>query len=395
MLLLRTWSDQLLRHSMFVKKKLVYIVTKSSWGGAQKYVYDLAQSLKDDYEVEIWCGPNELGTQTSLINKAIDAGISVRCIKDLGRDFNLKKELCVWNDLYRMMKIHKPDILHLNSTKVGGFGAVIGRLCKVKKIIFTAHGLANFEDRPWWQIFLIDRYNRVIFQLMDTVILLSKMESHFTKNWLKASKSKIIYNGVVATQKLPQAQISQYFPQHIKVKFDAPEITKFVGVGELHKNKGIRYALEAFQKLKASGSDFIYVHFGEGELSSELSEQVINLGLEEHIYFFGFKDNVSAYLSWFDCLVFPSIKEGLPYAILEAGGAGIPVFASRVGGIPEIILDAETGRLHDAKDVATLADQLIDFINNAKYNRYTIKRKIADEFSNAVMVQNTRLVYDA
>ena len=130
-------------------------------------------------------------------------------------------------------------------------------------------------------------------------------------------------------------------------------------------------ALEAFQKLKASGSDFIYVHFGEGELSSELSEQVINLGLEEHIYFFGFKDNVSAYLSWFDCLVFPSIKEGLPYAILEAGGAGIPVFASRVGGIPEIILDAETGRLHDAKDVATLADQLIDFINNAKYNRYT------------------------
>jgi glycosyltransferase involved in cell wall biosynthesis len=377
------------------KKKLVYVVTKSSWGGAQRYVYDLAQSFKDDFEVEIWCGPNELGTQTSLINKGFDAGIRVRCIKDLGRDINLKRELRVWQDLYRMIKIHKPDILHLNSTKVGGFGAVIGRLCKVKKIISTVHGLANFEDRPYWQIFLIDRYNRFIFPLMDRVIFLSKMEAQFTKNWLKASKSKIIYNGVVATQKLPQEQISQYFPQHIKVKFDAPDITKFVGVGELHTNKGIRYALAAFQKLKASGFDFIYVHFGEGELRRELSEQVKDIGLEEHVYFFGFKDNASAYLSCFDCLVFPSIKEGLPYAVLEAGFAGIPVFASRVGGIPEIIIDGKTGRLHDAKDVVSLTQHLKDFVDDRYYNKNIIRQRIFNEFSCAQMVRNTRQVYDA
>ena len=268
-------------------------------------------------------------------------------------------------------------------------------MCNVKKIIFTAHGLANFEDRPRWQIFLIDRFNRVIFPLMDRVILLSEMESNFTKDWLKASKSKIIYNGVAPTKKLPQVQISRYFPQHIKVKFDTSEITKFVGIGELHKNKGIYYALTAFQRLKHSGFDFVYVHFGEGELNVELSKQVIDFGLEEHVYFFGFKDNASAYLSCFDCLVFTSIKEGLPYAVLEAGFAGIPVFASRVGGIPEIIIDGKTGRLHDAKDVASLTQHLKDFVNNGNYNKNIIRQRISNKFSCAQMVQNTRQVYDA
>lgn len=380
---------------MRVKKKLVYVVTKSSWGGAQRYVYDLAQSFKDDYEVEIWCGQNELGTQTSLIDKGVDGSISVRCIKDLGRDINIKRELCVWRDFYGMIKSHKPDILHLNSTKVGGFGAVIGRLCKVKKIIFTAHGLANFEDRPYWQIFLIDRFNRIIFQLMDAVILLSKMEYHFTQNWLKASKLKLIYNGIVPPKKLPLKQISSHFPPLIKVKFDAPDITKFVGIGELHKNKGINYSLEAFQQLKFLGFDFIYVHFGEGELRGELLAQAKNLGLEEHVHFFGFKDGASAYLSCFDALVFPSIKEGLPYAVLEAGFAGIPVFASRVGGLSEIIFEGKTGRLHDAKDVASLIEHLRDFINNGNYNKNTIRKKISEEFSCAQMVQNTRQIYDA
>lgn len=379
---------------MRVKKKLVYVVTKSSWGGAQKYVYDLAQSLKDDYEVEIWCGQNELGTQTSLMDKGVDAGIRVRCIKNLGRDIKLNRELGVWCDFYGMIKNHKPDILHLNSTKVGVFGAVIGRLCKVKKIIFTAHGLVNFEDRPLWQILLIDRLNRIIFQLMDAVILLSKMEFHFTQNWLNASKIKLIYNGVAPPKKLPSRKISGHFPRLFKVKFNVRGITKFVGIGELHKNKGIHYSLAAFQKLKFLGFDFIYVHFGDGELRDELSAQVKELGLEEHVHFFGFKDSASAYLSYFDALVFPSIKEGLPYAVLEAGFAGIPVFASRVGGIPEIISEGKTGLLHHPKDVASLTQHLRDFITSGNYCKNTIIRKTSSKFSCAQMVQNTQRVYD-
>ena len=377
---------------MSLKKKLVYVVTKSSWGGAQRYVYDLAVSFKSDFDVEIWCGDNELGTSISLIDKAAAAGICVRRIDGLGRDIRFSDEIRVWRSLNRFIRNHKPEILHLNSTKIGLIGSIIGRVCKVDKIIFTAHGLANFEDRPGWQKKLISAGNRAIFALVDSVILISKMELEYTKKWYKSTRHRLAYNGIDRIHEMPLSDIISEIPSTIREKFGSETVNKFVGIGELHRNKGTEFALSAFHRLIESKYEFIYIHFGDGELKEMLEDEVARLGLGENVYFFGFKENASAYLSHFDALVFPSIKEGLPYVVVEAGFAGMPTFASRVGGIPEIISDGVNGRLHNAKDVKTLTKHLLNFdIKN--YNKKEIQLEAHRLFSISEMVSATSKIY--
>lgn len=375
------------------KKKLVYVVTKSSWGGAQRYVYDLAVSFKNDFDVEVWCGDNELGTPISLIDKAAAAGISVRRINGLSRDIRFLDEIRVWRGLNQMIKNHKPEILHLNSTKVGLIGSIVGRANKVSKIIFTAHGLANFEDRPGWQKKLISACNRAIFALVDNVILISKMEFEYTKKWHKSGRHRLVYNGIEPVYEMPLSDVITKIPATIKAKFDSETINKFVGIGELHRNKGIEFALTAFCNLLKTRKDFIYVHFGDGELRETLEGEVTRMGLGDHVYFFGFKENASAYLSHFDALVFPSIKEGLPYVVVEAGFAGIQTFASRVGGISELILDGVNGRLHDAKDVKTLTKHLLNFDKKNDNNKNEIQHEAHRLFSISEMVASTSKIY--
>ena len=202
-----------------------------------------------------------------------------------------------------------------------------------------------------------------------------------------------MYNGIEPVYEMPLSDVITKIPATIKAKFDSETINKFVGIGELHRNKGIEFALTAFCNLLKTRKDFIYVHFGDGELRETLEGEVTRMGLGDHVYFFGFKENASAYLSHFDALVFPSIKEGLPYVVVEAGFAGIQTFASRVGGISELILDGVNGRLHDAKDVKTLTKHLLNFDKKNDNNKNEIQHEAHRLFSISEMVASTSKIY--
>lgn len=375
------------------KQKLVYIVTKSSWGGAQRYVHDLATHFKDNFDVEIWCGANELNTSVCLKSKAEDAGIRVQQIEGLCRDISIFDEMRVLYRLYRMIKKRNPDILHLNSTKVGILGGIVGRLCKVNGIVFTAHGLADFEDRPKWQLALISAANRLIFLLSHWIILVSKFEFEYTKNWRHSERHVLIYNGISESRTASIENIEYDINDSLRNKLRDPKVIKFIGIGELHKNKGPQFTLEALDSLHISGKEFVYLHFGDGELRSHLEAEVIRLQLQNHVSFLGFKDSASSYLSHFDALIFPSLKEGLPYVVMEATLSGIKTFASRVGGIPEMIEEGVNGELHDAKDVKTLIGQLNEFIENGKPLRPYDFSSIQKKFSYEGMISKTKNVY--
>jgi hypothetical protein len=90
-----------------------------------------------------------------LKQKLEENNIKIIKVKNLERDINFLKELKVFIDLYKLFKKERPDIIHLNSSKIGGSGAFIGRLSGIKKIIYTAHGFPFREDRSQWQIILI------------------------------------------------------------------------------------------------------------------------------------------------------------------------------------------------------------------------------------------------
>ena len=170
------------------KKKIIYCITKANWGGAQKYVYDLATSVDPDlYNVLVL-----VGGDGSLVNKLKDRGIKVIILKSLARDVSFIKDIMSFFRLLKIFHQEKPDIIHLNSSKMGLIGSLAGRILRIPKIIFTGHGWAFNEDRSIFQKKIIYFLHKLTIHLAHTVIAVSEQ----TKNQITKNKvcKKIVVN---------------------------------------------------------------------------------------------------------------------------------------------------------------------------------------------------------
>jgi glycosyltransferase involved in cell wall biosynthesis len=326
---------------MYRMKKILYVITKSNFGGAQRYVYELATKLDNEhFSTEVALGGDGL-----LKSKLLEAGIPVHQIAGASRDVDIFKEMKVLWSLYSIFRKVKPDIVHLNSSKIGGLGAVAARLAGVNNIIFTNHGWAFKEQRPALQNALIKFLSWVTVLATDTTIVLSERERIQASSWPFVGKRlRVIPNGLVPFEFLPKDEaLLKLVGKETQERIKAENIKVVGTIAELTNNKGLIYAIEGFALLKDTQTIFIII--GEGEERNKLEEAVASRDLGDIVFFAGAQDNARTYLKAFDFFILPSVKEGLPYAILEAGYAELPVIATHVGGIPEIITNLEDGLL--------------------------------------------------
>jgi len=125
------------------KTKILYLITKSNWGGAGRYVYDLTTSLPEDkFDVVV-----ALGGEGLLKQRLEEKGVRVITVKSLERNVSILKEFSALFELYSLFEKERPDVVHLNSSKAGGLGAFAARLSGIPRIVFTAHGWAFGEKR--------------------------------------------------------------------------------------------------------------------------------------------------------------------------------------------------------------------------------------------------------
>ncbi len=152
------------------KKSVLYVITKANWGGAQKYVYLLARGAANaGYQVAVAYG--EPGVLTEKLG---ELGIETIQVPALGRDVDTKKDAGAYRALVELFKTRNPDIVHINSAKAGGLGALAARRVGIAHIIFTAHGWAFNESRPAWQRALIWMLSGVTVSLSHTTICVSE-----------------------------------------------------------------------------------------------------------------------------------------------------------------------------------------------------------------------------
>ena len=293
-------------------KKILFVITKANWGGAQKYVHDLATSLKHEFEVEV-----AFGTPGALAEKLHRAGIFLHEVHAMQRDISPLLDIKSFFEMLKLFQEERPDIVHLNSSKAGGIGALAARFAGVPKIIFTVHGLPEDEARSPIAKMLIKLATQLTFFLCHTVITISK------DNHERVPGSVLIYNGIAPMQLFSGEKIRNAFPKGVKITGT---------IGELTHNKNQIALLE-----RAKNNPDMYVAIvGEGELREMLEQKIKEWGLEKRVKLFGFVPASEA-LKGFDVFSLPSLKEGLPYVLLEAKMAGLPIEANRVGGVAEIL----------------------------------------------------------
>lgn len=342
-------------------KKILYVITKSGWGGAQAYVYALATAMAaQGAKVTVALGGAGVpGGATGLLASGLEAaGIEVIVIPSLVRDISLGQELKALNELRAIIRHLRPDVLHLNSSKAAGLGALAGRLEGVKRIVYTVHGWPYREPGSYRRSVLI------WLASLATVLL-----SHVTIVVSRADK-KTVLGALPQVKHIPLGLETFSIKTHCDARAllgNIPEDAYVVGtIAELTNNKGLEYGIRAFASLKQRGFADYYVILGDGELKDSLVHLARELQVADSVRFAGFVPDARSYLAAFDVFLLPSLKEGLPYALLEASIAGRPIVASDVGGIPEILERYGTGILVPPRRPNAIVQAVISLKKNGK-----------------------------
>lgn len=387
-----------------MKQKVLYIITKSDVGGAQKYVNDLANNLdKNKFEAKILYGGQDVKW---LSNKVWPWALF------------LNDWLAIW-ELIKIYKKEQPAIIHLNSSKTGVLGSLAAYAYKslqpksynLKPVtIFTAHGWVfnptNAISAParWFYVLL----HKFAAPFQDKIICVSEYDYNLALRYGIAPKEKLvtIRNGIDPNIKfLNKEKAREEILNKLKVqnsKFKKNDI--WVGsVGRLVKEKNYETLIRAAAKLaqqttknKQLTTKPIFVLIGEGKEREALQETINKLQLTNDFFIVDPEGDDAKYLKAFDVFVMSSIKEGLPYILLEAMAAGLPIVVTEAGGIPEMIKNHENGLMVAQKNPEQLAAAIQGILENksiAKELGEQARKALEEKFGLEEMVRKTEKNY--
>ena len=255
------------------KKKILFVITKGNFGGAQRYVYDLATNLpKDKFEAVVACGEGNL-----LKERLKEGNIRTIELEGLGREIKAEKDFQVLKNLIKIIREEKPNIVHFNSSKIGFLGALAVLCFRILNLFrasgfefrafFTSHGWAfNEQNRSSFSklIFYAGHYLTVL--LCDKTIAVSE-KTKKDISWLPFLKNKIkvVHNGIENFKPLKKEEAKNILA--------GGETSKkiILSLSELHQNKGIDVAIKAVSLLpKETREKIIYCVAGEGEEKEHL-----------------------------------------------------------------------------------------------------------------------------
>lgn len=373
------------------KTKVLFVITKSNWGGAQKYVYELATSLDLKHFEPVVA----LGGAGVLANKLHHENIRVISLASLDRDINPLRDFASFRDLLRIMRDERPDAVHLNSSKIGGLGSLAARIAGVPRIIFTAHGWAFNEDRSILSRLIIKLLYFITIALCDTTIAVSYAVAGVAPAWWMRNKVVVIHPPThLGVDLASRKSARDHFERSVPALRGDNRL--WIGiVAELHKNKGISYAIESMRDLDLQKKAALVI-VGTGQEETVLKNLVQASSLSGSVFFTGFDGDAPRLMSAFDIFLLPSTTEAFGYVLLEAGFAGLPVVASNVGGVPEIIDNEMSGLLVTPRKHGVLREALHRLINSSALRAklgLALHTKVLHEFSPQAIVTQTAKLY--
>ncbi len=424
--------NKICRLELHIMKTILYLITQSEFGGAQKYILDLSLGLKEEFNIYIGLG--EQGEKGEFAQKLKENHIKYYILKHLKREISPINDILAIFEIIKLIKKTRPDIIHLNSSKISILGSLAAKIIRGYSfinswlicVIYTAHGWVFNEPLPKWKKSFYFWAEKLTAALKDKIICISKLDYDIAKSELKIKEEKLtlIYHGIKPINFLKHKEVKEKLISDFDNNFPpfanggnkgggrsatpphpAPLLSKerelLIGsIGNLYKTKGYEYLIEAFkilqENLKATSYNIKAIIIGEGEERKNLLDLIGQLNLKNRVLLAGEIKNAAELLPAFDIYANSSVKEGFPYSILEAMSAGLPIVATKVGGIPEMISDGENGLLSEPTNPEELAKRIKTLVEDEalKNNLGKKAKEYANKkFSIEKMIEKTKEVY--
>jgi glycosyltransferase involved in cell wall biosynthesis len=353
------------------KIKITYIIPSLDLGGAERLVTEMIKNInRDIFDVSVIC-LRRTGQWAAEIEKL---GIKIELVGSLP-----KLEFLSILKIRKILRKEKPDIIHTHLFGADVYGGLAALSLGIKNIISTEHNL-NYNEG-----FIKKNLKSFVVNKFSKIVAVSEAVKDYSAETYKIEKDKIsvFHNGI---------HFENYYKE-IKIK-DQKEII-LGSAGRLTTQKGfeklilaMRYVENENIKLKIAG---------DGKLKYDLRHLIKKYKLEDRAVLVGPQKNIQKFYSEIDIYIQSSKWEGLGISILEAGAVGLPVIASRVDGIKEIINDGETGFLYEYDDERALAEKIVVLsknINERKRLAENLQKKVAEEFSIFRMIEKYEKIYE-
>lgn len=295
-------------------------------------------------------------------------------------------------DCYRIMRSEKIDIVHCHRHRATVIGTIAAALAGVPHVLVHVHGLSRTRTKKrYWT-------NWIIFKKVERIIAVSdsvKQDVIDSNRNIPPEKVVTVRNGL----DLAVIDSINFSRDDARSRLGIPDSDFVFGtVGRLSPTKGQTYLIDAFSDVIKHIPNAKLIIVGQGPLSTELREKASELGLSQCTVFTGFRKDVHEILRGFDVFVLPSVAEGLSIALLEAMASKLPVIASRVGGIPEVI-DNSCGLLVPARESGSLAKAMEQMVHLDPAGRTRMgeaaRKRIEKYFTAEIMDRKLSELYES
>jgi glycosyltransferase involved in cell wall biosynthesis len=332
--------------------KIAHVITESEpFGGAQRNTLLSVRGLAaDGYPTDLVCGPGG-----RLIPEARAAGVRVHVVEDLVRQIDPRRDVRAFVALYRLFRSERYDIVHTHSTKAGLMGRLAAHWARVPWIVHTLHSVP-FEMKGGLRDRLYIALERLVGRHTHRMACVSEVLREEAAAWsvVPSDRLSTIYSGIdfAAYQPNPGDAAA-------KRRLGLESAWPIVGsIGRLSEQKAQHVLVEAVARLREKYPKIQLLLVGEGPRRPFLEERIRELGIAAHASLTGEQKNVTELLNVFDVYATSSLWEGLGRALTEAMYWGLPIVATPVNGVREVIRHEDTGLLVPTRDPQALADAI-------------------------------------
>jgi len=378
-------------------KKILFYTDTPLFGGAEKQLILLAKFLpKSEFEMMLVCGKSP--ALKPLIQAFQELGLKV-----YRSEAKHKHSPSNYFELLKILEIEKPALLHIQiwNPMAGKYAFMAASKLKIP-VVATEHDPFELKGAKR----LIKKH---LLQKTTAIITVSKANEDLMKAlYHEIQNIRTIHNGLdFENFEKPILQFPLQEQHRLKreiLESDDLNTQIILSVGTLHERKGYKYLLEAFTKVKKEVPNCKLVLVGEGPERTNLEDFRKNLDFVHDMKILSWRDDIAKIMTISDLFVLPSLKEAFGLVILEAMAMKLPVVASNVGGIPEILqpetqdfnsLNAKYGMLTEPGNSLNIAESMLKFLNKDGLREKTIFLAHArcKEFSAEKMARKTAELY--
>ncbi len=373
--------------------RVLLLITKGEIGGAQIFVANLAEGLKNINKKEviptIACGSGDF-----LFKFSQREGINFQRIKSLRRSSGLLANINFLFSFLRYLKKNRFEIIHLNSTNTL-LGAIMAKLVNMRtKVVFTVHGLSILDPNyqaNYFKKLLFKAFFNFSFSFVDEIVFVSQknMDLFVRGNKVWANKCHLVYNGIKVDY-FSREEARRFMFNKIGLRDEGQFLIG--STGRLAYQKNYEFLIENFPEILKIKPNAKLILIGDGPERSKYEKIVEKKALQGFVFILGEIAEAGRYLKGLDLFVLPSIYEGLSISLIEAYLSGVRSMASLVGGNEEIIGRDNCYGLDDLTDFLAVFRSVLDEQKSCTdKNRYNLNK---NKFLVEMMVNKYLDIYE-